>query len=66
MTDDGEPSGEVALAPSAWCSTSGPSHLEQLDTIVDPLVVPDLATVVWSPHGHDEAVDALLSSRRWC
>jgi hypothetical protein len=28
-------------------------------TIVDPLVVPDLATVVWSPHGHDEAVDAL-------
>ena len=31
-----------------------------LDSIVDPLVVPDLVTLVWSPHGHDDAVDALL------
>ena len=37
----------------------GPGHLERLATIVDPLLVPDLATVVWSPHGHPEAVDAL-------
>jgi glucose-6-phosphate dehydrogenase assembly protein OpcA len=41
--------------------TCGPSHLEHLETIVDPLVVTDLATVVWSPHGHAEAVDAILS-----
>jgi hypothetical protein len=27
---------------------------------VDPLVVPDLLTVVWAPHGHREAVDSLL------
>jgi hypothetical protein len=27
---------------------------------VDPLVVSDIATVTWSPHGHPEAVDALL------
>jgi hypothetical protein len=27
---------------------------------VDPLVVTDLPTVVWSPHGHPEALDALL------
>jgi glucose-6-phosphate dehydrogenase assembly protein OpcA len=26
---------------------------------VDPLLVPDLATMVWAPHGHTEAVDAL-------
>jgi glucose-6-phosphate dehydrogenase assembly protein OpcA len=37
----------------------GPRHLGQLDAIVDPLLVPDLTTVVWAPHGHDEAVDAL-------
>jgi glucose-6-phosphate dehydrogenase assembly protein OpcA len=38
----------------------GPHHLEHLDSVVDPLVVTDLATLVWSPHGHPEAVDALL------
>ena len=38
----------------------GEKHLPRLDRIVDPLVVTDLATVVWSPHGHPEAVDALL------
>ena len=37
----------------------GPKHLPTLDTLVDPLLVPDLTTLVWAPHGHDEAVDAL-------
>ena len=37
----------------------GPQHLPHLDTIVDPLVITDLATLVWSPHGHPEAVDSL-------
>ena len=37
----------------------GPRHLRHLDTIVDPLVVSDLSTVVWAPHGHREAVQAL-------
>jgi glucose-6-phosphate dehydrogenase assembly protein OpcA len=37
----------------------GPAHVGGLDTIVDPLIVPDLSTMVWSPHGHTEAVDAL-------
>ena len=37
----------------------GPKHLGKLDTIVDPLLVPDLATVVWAPHGHAEGLDAL-------
>lgn len=37
----------------------GERHLKALDTIVDPLVVPDLATLVWAPHGHTEAVDSL-------
>ena len=37
----------------------GERHLAHLDRIVDPLVVTDLPTLVWSPHGHPEAVDAL-------
>jgi glucose-6-phosphate dehydrogenase assembly protein OpcA len=37
----------------------GPRHLDSLDTIVDPLLVPDLATMVWAPHGHTTGVDAL-------
>jgi len=37
----------------------GPGHLPHLETIVDPLVITDLTTVVWAPHGHWEAVEAL-------
>lgn len=39
----------------------GPEHLRGLRTIVDPILVDELPTVVWSPHGHDEAVDALAA-----
>jgi hypothetical protein len=38
----------------------GPQHLRHLASIVDPLVVTDLATVVWSPHGHHEALESVL------
>lgn len=37
----------------------GPEHLGRLDTIIDPVVVSELSTVLWSPHGHDEAVNSL-------
>jgi glucose-6-phosphate dehydrogenase assembly protein OpcA len=37
----------------------GPQHIASLDTIVDPLLVTDLTTMVWAPHGHNEAVEAL-------
>jgi glucose-6-phosphate dehydrogenase assembly protein OpcA len=37
----------------------GPSHLKRLDAIVDPLILPDLITVVWAPHGHHEAIEAM-------
>jgi glucose-6-phosphate dehydrogenase assembly protein OpcA len=53
--------GEFALLRETVVITVGPEHLPELDGIVDPLVVTDVATVVWSPHGHPEAVDALLS-----
>jgi glucose-6-phosphate dehydrogenase assembly protein OpcA len=38
----------------------GPEQLSRLDTIVDPIIVSALPTMLWSPHGHDEAVRALL------
>ncbi|HTU98299.1 MAG TPA: glucose-6-phosphate dehydrogenase assembly protein OpcA [Solirubrobacteraceae bacterium] len=37
----------------------GPSHLRALQTICDPVLVSELPTVLWSPHGHPEAVDAI-------
>jgi hypothetical protein len=37
----------------------GPEHLTALATIVDPIVIAEIPTVLWSPHGHDEAVEAL-------
>jgi glucose-6-phosphate dehydrogenase assembly protein OpcA len=37
----------------------GPDHLAHLDSIVDPLLVSDIPTLVWAPHAHWEAVDAL-------
>ncbi|HEX6460102.1 MAG TPA: glucose-6-phosphate dehydrogenase assembly protein OpcA [Thermoleophilaceae bacterium] len=37
----------------------GPSHLRRLDAIVDPLILSDLTTLVWAPHGHQEAIEAM-------
>lgn len=60
-------SGDTRAGPSGYVLgresvgiACGERHLAHLDSIVDPLVVPDLATVVWAPHGHHQAVDALL------
>jgi glucose-6-phosphate dehydrogenase assembly protein OpcA len=52
---------ELALARERVEVDVGEEHLEGLASIVDPLVISDLITVVWSPHGHQEAVSSLLS-----
>jgi glucose-6-phosphate dehydrogenase assembly protein OpcA len=57
--DAGHGPGRVAVAYERVEITLDPRHLSTLDTIVDLLLVPDLATMVWSPHGYDEGVDAL-------
>ena len=51
--------GELAVAHEHVVLDIGEKHLKALDTIVDPLVVSDLATLLWSPHGHHEGVDAM-------
>ena len=58
--EGGGTEGAVAVGQEDVVLDLGPRHLERLATIVDPLVVTDLATLVWSPHGHPDAVDSLL------
>jgi glucose-6-phosphate dehydrogenase assembly protein OpcA len=55
---DPEP-GSLALTRETVVIDVGPRHIPSLYTIIDPLVVTDLATMVWAPHGHWDAVDAL-------
>jgi glucose-6-phosphate dehydrogenase assembly protein OpcA len=60
-TDGEDPAeGELGLLRETVTVEIGERHLDDLVTIVDPLVVTDLTTLLWSPHGHPEAVDALL------
>src|SRR3954452_7913047 len=58
--DEDAPPGEILPLTEAVELDVGPQHLPVLDTVVDPIVVPELLTVLWSPHGHDDAVDALM------
>jgi glucose-6-phosphate dehydrogenase assembly protein OpcA len=61
MTEEGDPTpGVFAVLHEQVEVTVGPEHVPYLDTIVDPLLVTDLPTVVWAPHGHHEAMDSLL------
>ena len=53
--------GEFALMRETVIVSVGERHLPHLERIVDPLVVTDLSTLVWSPHGHPAAVDSLVT-----
>lgn len=60
--DDAVPEpGHLAVARERVELELGERHVRALESIVGPLRVPDLATLVWAPHGH---VDALRSLRR--
>jgi hypothetical protein len=57
VTAEGEPRpGELALLHETVVVELGERHLDDLLTITDPLVVTDLPTLLWSPHGHHEIV----------
>lgn len=60
VTDDVPAPGEFTTTHEHLVLDIGEAHVASLDTIVDPLVVTDLSTMVWAPHGHAAAVDALL------
>jgi glucose-6-phosphate dehydrogenase assembly protein OpcA len=58
--EDGAKPGDIVLLHETVIVELGDRHLDDLLTIADPLVVSDLPTLLWSPHGHPEAVQALL------
>jgi len=61
IASEGEPApGEIALLRETVVVELGDRHLDDLLTIADPLVVTDLPTLLWSPHGHEEIVEVLL------
>jgi glucose-6-phosphate dehydrogenase assembly protein OpcA len=61
VASEGNPRpGELSLLRETVVVEIGDRHLEDLYTIADPLVVTDLPTLLWSPHGHPEIVEELL------
>jgi glucose-6-phosphate dehydrogenase assembly protein OpcA len=61
VASEGDPRpGELSLLRETVVVEIGDRHLDDLFTIADPLVVTDLPTLLWSPHGHHEIVDELL------
>lgn len=52
--------GDFAALREAVTVEIGARHLDDLPTIVDPLLVPDLPTLLWSPGEYRETVDELL------
>ncbi len=54
--------GEFAVLRETVVLDVGERHLPHLESIVDPLVVADVPTVVWSPRELDEAVRALVGA----
>jgi len=62
IASEDEPApGQLALLRETVVVDLGDRHLDDLTTIADPLVVTDLPTLLWSPHGHHDVVAALLA-----
>jgi hypothetical protein len=61
VSSEGEPvPGQIALLRETVVVELGDRHLDDLYTIADPLVVTDLPTLLWAPHGHHDVVEELL------
>jgi glucose-6-phosphate dehydrogenase assembly protein OpcA len=60
MSYEESPGSELSVMHERVEIDIGPEHLARLDTIVDPVLVSELPTMLWSPHGHREAARVLL------
>ena len=60
ITGDAGRNGAIGVLRETVEMDIGPQHLRRLDTVIDPVVVSALPTVLWSPHSLDEGVEALL------
>lgn len=61
MSYDDPPGGEIGVIREQVAIDMGPDHVGRLDSIVDPVVASELPTMLWSPHGHQEALAPLLA-----
>ncbi len=61
VSEGASATGGLALLRETVVVELGDRHLDDLLTIADPLVVTDLPTLLWSPHGHHEIVTELLA-----
>jgi glucose-6-phosphate dehydrogenase assembly protein OpcA len=59
--DEDPAPGQLALLRETVILQIGDRHLDDLLTIADPLVVTDMPTLLWSPHGHPQIVETLLA-----
>jgi glucose-6-phosphate dehydrogenase assembly protein OpcA len=59
MTYDERTSGGIGVMHEHVTIDMGPEHVQRLDTVVDPIVISELPTILWCPHGYREAVEAL-------
>jgi glucose-6-phosphate dehydrogenase assembly protein OpcA len=62
MSYDESPGGSLSVMHERVELDMGPDQLAHLDTIVDPILVSELPTMLWSPHGHDQAAATLLKT----
>ncbi len=56
---EGEPGQPIALGHEYIEIAMGSGHLPNIESIIDPLLISDLTTVLWAPHGHHTGIDAL-------
>jgi glucose-6-phosphate dehydrogenase assembly protein OpcA len=61
MSYDESPGSELAVAHERVEIDMGTEHLARLDTIVDPVLVSELPTMLWVPHGHRDVARTLLA-----
>jgi glucose-6-phosphate dehydrogenase assembly protein OpcA len=60
MSYEESPGGSLTVVHEKVEIDMGPAHLARLDTIIDPVLVPELPTMLWVPHGYDEAARTLM------
>jgi len=60
MRFESSPGGTVCVVHEQVQIDIGPMQLKRLDTIIDPIKVTDLTTLLWAPHGHDDAIASIL------
>jgi glucose-6-phosphate dehydrogenase assembly protein OpcA len=60
MSYNDPPNGSIGVMHEQVEIEIGPGQLARLDTIVDPVVMSELPTMLWCPHGHEEALQSLL------